>query len=203
MIETLAFDFGQVIGFFDHGRTLSKLGPFTAMSERDMFAAIYDGELEDEFESGRISEKEFLRRFRTLCRLGCDEDAIAAAVADIFSPNEKLCALIPLLQKRYRLVLGSNTNPIHARHYLTQFAATLRHFDALVLSHEIGARKPARAFFEQVIHVAACPPERCVFVDDLPANVAGARACGLRGIVYTDIDNLQSGLRKMGIEFDS
>jgi len=199
MIDTLAFDFGQVIGFLDHRRTFGKLAAYTDLSEEDMYAVILGGHLEDEFESGRIGEQEFLRRFRALCRLRCGADVIAAAVEDIFWPNEALGALIPRLKRHYRLVVGSNTNPIHARRFVQQFADTLRHFDALVLSHEIGARKPAQAFFEQVVRAASCPPERCVFVDDLPANVAGARACGLKGIVYTDIESLQTALGELGV----
>jgi glucose-1-phosphatase len=202
MIETLAFDFGRVIGFFDHGRTFAKLAAYTDMSAADMFAAVYDGELEDEFESGNIDEQEFLRWFRFLCRLRCDEAYLAAAIADIFWPNEPLCALIPQLKQRYRLVLGSNTNPIHARRFLSQFADTLRHFDAMVLSFEIGARKPGGEFYEQLIRAAACPPERCVFVDDLSANVDGACACGLKGIVYTSMESLRTALSKLGVLFE-
>jgi glucose-1-phosphatase len=202
MIETIAFDFGRVVGFFNHGRTLAKLAAHTDMSPGDMYAAVYDGELEDQFESGRIGEREFLGRFRSLCRLRCDEDYLPPAIADIFWPNEALCAVIPQLKQRYRLVLGSNTNPIHARQFLTQFADTLRHFDAVVLSFEIGARKPGRAFYEHVIRAAACPPERCVFVDDLAANVAGARACGLEGIVYSDMGSLRTGLSRLGVRVE-
>ena len=62
MIETIAFDFGRVIAHFDHGRTLGKLTAYTDMPQEEMFAHIYGGDLEDEFESGRIGEQEFLRR---------------------------------------------------------------------------------------------------------------------------------------------
>jgi len=190
MIETLAFDFGQVIGFFDHGRAMEKLTPFTDMSKQDMLAAIFGTELEDQFESARISEREFVCQLRELCRLQCDDATITGSVADIFWPNEELCALIPQLAKRYHLVLGSNTNAIHARHFQRMFASTLRHFDALIMSHEIGARKPKAAFFQHIIRVAQCSPERCLFIDDLHANVAGAKACGLRGTVYTSVEKL-------------
>jgi putative hydrolase of the HAD superfamily len=202
MIEAIVFDFGRVIAYFDHGRTLARLAPLTDMPAQEMFTTIYCGELEDAFESGRISEAEFLRRFRELCRLRCDDAFLAAAVADIFWPNEPLCALVPRLKPRYRLVLGSNTNPIHARHFVPQFADTLRHFDGLVLSHEVGVRKPRPGFFKHCLRYAGCPPERCVFIDDLPANVAGAVACGWQGIVYTSFDALCSELRKLGVPLD-
>jgi putative hydrolase of the HAD superfamily len=106
------------------------------------------------------------------------------------------------LAGRYRLILGSNTNPVHARQFKPQFAATLQHFKGLVLSHEIGARKPRPEFFRQVLAVSASPAARCVFVDDLPDNIAGARACGLHGIVYTGMDALQDDLKRIGVIVD-
>jgi putative hydrolase of the HAD superfamily len=201
-VDTIAFDFGRVIGHFDHGRTLARLTAHTDLSAEQMYALIYDGELEDAFESGRLTDAEFLRRFRELCRLGegCNEAYLSAAVADIFWPNDELCAIIPRFKPRYRLVLGSNTNPIHSRHFVPQFAHVLRHFDALVLSHEIGARKPGRAFYERIVAAGNTVPERCVFVDDLAANVAGARACGLHGIVYTGVEPLRRELAGLGVE---
>jgi putative hydrolase of the HAD superfamily len=199
MIEAIAFDFGKVIGFFDHARTLTKLVPLTDMSAQEMYRAIYDGELEDAFESGLIGEAEFVHRFRDLCKLRCDDEFLSAAIADIFWPNEPVCALVPRLKPRYRLVLGSNTNPIHARRFLPQFADTLRHFDAKVLSFEVGVRKPGAGFFERCLQQAGRLPRQCVFIDDLPANVAGAVACGWHGILYTGPDRLCEELRKLGV----
>lgn len=202
MIEAIVFDFGKVIGFFDHHRTLSRLTPYTDMSADEMFAAIFGGELEDAFESGRIDEEEFLRRFLAVCRLNCDGAVLAAAVADIFWPNEPLIALLPRLKERYRLVLGSNTNPTHARHFVPQFAEALSHFHGIVLSHEVGVRKPRAEFFEHCGRLAGCAPASCVFIDDLPANVAGAVACGWHGIVYTDLVALRNDLRTLGVDLD-
>ncbi len=51
-MKTIVFDFGNVLGFFDHYRTLNKLTPYTDMAAADMLAAVYGAELEDDFESG-------------------------------------------------------------------------------------------------------------------------------------------------------
>jgi putative hydrolase of the HAD superfamily len=202
MIDTIAFDFGNVIGFFDHYVTLRKLTPWTDMSETEMYSTIYNAELEDAFESSRIGESEFLGEFRRRCRLRCDDAFLSAAIADIFRPNDTVCALLPRLKRRYRLVLGSNTNPIHARHFLEQFAGPLKNFDALVLSYEIRTRKPGRGFYDHIIREAQCPAERCVFVDDMPANVEGARACGLKGVLYADFPRLEQDFGKLKIQID-
>ena len=59
--------------------------------------------------------------------------------------------------------------------------------------------KPAAAFFDACLRLAGCAPEECVFIDDLPANVAGARACGWHGIVYTDAPDLRQQLAGLGV----
>jgi putative hydrolase of the HAD superfamily len=149
-----------------------------------MYDLVYNGNLEDIFESGAMDTAPFLGEVVKLWRLRCGPDVLEAAIADIFEPNPEVCELIPRLKERYRLMLGSNTNPIHSRQFLKQFADTLEHFDHVVLSHAIGARKPRTAFFEHCLQLAGCGPEECLFVDDLPANIEGARAAGMRGLVY-------------------
>jgi hypothetical protein len=42
-----------------------------------------------------------------------------------------------------------------------------------------------------------------VFIDDLPDNVAGAEACGVRGILYGTSDHLPARLREIGIELST
>jgi putative hydrolase of the HAD superfamily len=121
---------------------------------------------------------------------------MAAAFADIFKANEAVCALIPQLKPHFRLLLGSNTNELHARRFRDQFAATLSHFDHLVLSYEIGVRKPRRAFFEHCQRLAACRAEECMFIDDLQGNIDGARAIGWRGVQYVPSLDLQAILCK-------
>lgn len=110
-----------------------------------------------------------------------------------------MCELVPQLRGRYRLLLGSNTTELHSRRFRQQFADVLSHLDALVLSYEIGARKPKAAFFEHCRRVAGCAPQECLFIDDLEANIAGARACGLQGIVYRSNANLREHLTRLGI----
>jgi putative hydrolase of the HAD superfamily len=200
VIQTIVFDFGNVVGFFDYGRTLERLRRHTDLTAEDIRAAVSAAELEDAYESGRLSTADFLARLRDVCRLRCGEQELRDAWSDIFWPNEEVCAIIPRLKPRYRLLLGSNTNELHAAQFRRQFAETFRHLDALVLSHEVGARKPWPAFFEHCQRLAGCDPASCVFIDDLPANVEGARACGWHGIAYATTPDLRARLAALGVQ---
>jgi FMN phosphatase YigB (HAD superfamily) len=54
----------------------------------------------------------------------------------------------------------------------------------VVISGEVGLRKPDRAVFLLVAERLGLPPHRCVFVDDTKGNVKAAEAVGMRGIVH-------------------
>lgn len=200
MIKAIIFDFGNVIGYFDYRRTTRRLADETGLPEDFWLKHVYAADLEDEYESGRITSADFLQRVRKAVALQLSDALLSEAYADIFSPNAEVCALVPRLKGRYRLLLGSNTNELHANHFRRQFADTLAHLDQLVLSHEVGARKPKAAFFQHCLKLADCAPNEAVFIDDLNRNVAGARAVGLHAIVYQGVDDLKQQLTDLGVE---
>jgi glucose-1-phosphatase len=198
-MKAIIFDLGNVIAFFDHRRALERLKPFSPLSVEEMFAAVYAGTLEDRIERGQVTPPVFLREVHQLWQLRCDVEFLAHVVSDVFWANAEVCDMIPRLKERYRLVLGSNTNAIHARRLLVQFADVLSHFDALVLSHEIGARKPEAEFYHACLRFAKAKPADCVFVDDLSVNIEGARGVGLHGIVYRPNAGLADQLRALDV----
>ncbi len=199
-MHTLFFDFGNVIGFFDHRIAVRQFTRDCDLDEDACFAAIYDVASENDFEAGRISGEEFIRLSCAAINYRGTSEQFRTAFQDIFRPNPAVCALISQLARRYRLVLASNTNELHAAFFRETFRDVLAHFSALGLSHETGARKPHRRFFEHCQTLAGCPPEECLFIDDLAANVEGARAFGWRAIHYTEHSVFLAQLRQFGID---
>jgi putative hydrolase of the HAD superfamily len=59
-------------------------------------------------------------------------------------------------------------------------------FDAVVISAEVGMRKPEPRIFHHTAKGLGVPPEACVFIDDAEANVNAAISCGMTGIHHTD-----------------
>jgi HAD superfamily hydrolase (TIGR01509 family) len=197
---TLVFDFGNVLGFFSHRKAAEQLAVYSPLSAEAILRRYLDPRLEEDFESGRLSLPAFRELVRQRCQVTCDDAQLDLAIADMFTPNKAVCGLIPLLHRRYRLVLLSNTNELHALHFRRQFADTLAHFDVLVLSHEVGLRKPCPDIYlhcQKLVHAA---PQQCMFIDDLPDNIEAARTCGWRGIVYRRGLDLRSALNEIGIE---
>jgi putative hydrolase of the HAD superfamily len=59
-------------------------------------------------------------------------------------------------------------------------------FDAVVLSGEVGMRKPEPEIFRHAARVLGLDPAQCVFVDDMAPNVAAALACGMTALLHTE-----------------
>jgi putative hydrolase of the HAD superfamily len=199
MIRTIVFDFGNVVGFFDHRLVTTRLAPYGNLSAEELHAYIFGGSLEDAYEKGQLTSADFLQRIRSHGRLRCSDQVFIASYCEIFWPNTDVCNLLPLLKPRYRLLLGSNTTELHSQHFCRQFADSLKYFDALAFSYQIGARKPNRLFFDHCLKLADCAPGECVFIDDLPANVEGARACGWNGLVYRGVTELKKSLAELEV----
>jgi epoxide hydrolase-like predicted phosphatase len=61
-------------------------------------------------------------------------------------------------------------------------------FDVVVLSGEVGMRKPDPAIFLHTVALLGVPAAECVFVDDLPPNVAAAVDLGMIGVIHRDYE---------------
>ncbi|MEU4404656.1 HAD family phosphatase [Streptosporangium sp. NPDC023963] len=59
-------------------------------------------------------------------------------------------------------------------------------FDAVVISGEIGMRKPEPRIFEHALGRIGLAGEECVFVDDIEANIEAARRLGIVGVHHRD-----------------
>jgi putative hydrolase of the HAD superfamily len=200
----LIFDFGNVLAHFDYTTAAEILGSRLEMSANDFMEhakSLGFRELADQFECGRLSPEAFSQ---TLCKragLEITHDEFVEAWSDIFWLNEPVAALVEDLKSRgYRLVLGSNTNVLHAEHFRWKFAEALSHFNRLVLSYEVGGMKPSPSFYHACAFAAGVSPGECLFVDDLEVNVQGARSVGMRGIQYRDYPTLVDDLGQLGIE---
>ncbi|RBQ17048.1 HAD family phosphatase [Spongiactinospora rosea] len=59
-------------------------------------------------------------------------------------------------------------------------------FDAVVISGEVGMRKPEPGIFEHALGQVGLSAGECVFVDDIEANIVAARGLGITGIHHRD-----------------
>jgi putative hydrolase of the HAD superfamily len=202
--HALIFDFGNVVSFFDYGKACERLGARQGISGLVFRQRLMDGGfpgLLAQFESGQLGPEEFARATTAISGVVLPYPEFVLAWQDIFWLNEPVARLIEVLKSRgYTLLLGSNTNVLHAAQFRRQFARTIDLFDHLILSYEVGCVKPDARFYLAGAAAAGFPAASCVFIDDLEENVEGARKAGLTGLLYADTPGLIAGLRRLGVE---
>lgn len=70
-------------------------------------------------------------------------------------------------------------------------------FDTVVLSGDVGYRKPQPEIYRMTASQLGLEPQDCVFVDDLKSNITGAEAVGMVGVLHTDPEATLEALEKI------
>lgn len=61
-------------------------------------------------------------------------------------------------------------------------------------SSDLGYVKPEPEMYRRVVELLAVAPQEALFIDDVEANVAGARQVGLSALRFTDVPTLRQAL---------
>lgn len=70
-------------------------------------------------------------------------------------------------------------------------------FDPVVISGEIGMRKPNSEIFSHTLDLLNVPAQRVVFIDDAAANTDGASRLGLQTILHTHPETTRTELTRL------
>lgn len=93
----------------------------------------------------------------------------------------------------------SNTNATHVEAIGQRFPDLLPRFGRVFVSHDIGHRKPAPEAFLHVVAALAVPAGAILFFDDLPDNVAAARAVGMDAVLVRSAADVREAVQARGL----
>jgi epoxide hydrolase-like predicted phosphatase len=133
-------------------------------------------------ETGALEEAEFERSFAR--RLGLEDasDLIDSMFGGML-PEESMATAVRAVRAS-GVKAGLISNSWSTSHYDRPLLQEL--FDTVVISAEVHLHKPQPEIYRLAAERLAEPPERCVFVDDLPENCAGAEAVGMTAIQHRE-----------------
>jgi len=196
MIRALIFDLGGVLVPLDYAAATAALQKVSPLTAEEIGKRIMNSGLVEPFETGKLTPEEFYRRLSDVLGLKVSYEEFVNLWSALFPartliPDEFLAQM----HQRYRLVLLSNTNPIHFE-YIRRNYTVLSHFDAFVLSYRVGVMKPAPEIFQAAISAAGCAPAECFYTDDDQRNVEAARLLGLDAERFESFEQLVAALRR-------
>lgn len=197
--ECIVFDLGNTLIRFDHNISAKKLANLFRLESKKIYDTFFDSEITRSFESGLISPKEFHKRASALLRVKLPYKDFTGIWNDIFWEDAGMCALARELKKSYKLFLLSNINRLHFEYIRRKFDI-IDIFDELILSFAVGAIKPDRAIYEDVVRRAGGDRHSLLYIDDREDLIKEATSMGIDSIRFeNDVEQLRKAMKEKGV----
>lgn len=190
MIKNIVFDMGMVLIDF---APMNVCRRFTD-NEQDaaaVAAALFESDEWVLVDRGALTEDELLKAAQERLETGAQKKAVAQCLLHwhdyALTPKKGMAQVVKMLKdKGYGVYLLSNTSMrIHAfKHIIPGIAL----FDGTVFSAEEKCGKPDREIYERLFNKYSLKPGECFFIDDVQANIDGAKSCGMAGYCFADGD---------------
>jgi putative hydrolase of the HAD superfamily len=183
------------------GRRFGSRLPAAAIPQR-FAAAFAEEEARDRHMGLRTSEEREVQRWRHIVQRvlddvtdpeGCFHELYRHfSLPEAWRVDPEAGAVGEELARR-GFVLGMASNYDRRLRGVATGLPALRYFGHLVISSEVGWRKPAPEFFDALCRTTGLPPEQVLFLGDDPDNdYDGARAFGLPAVLFDPRDRFVS-----------
>jgi len=117
-----------------------------------------------------------------------------------FRLYDNVISVLSTLRKNYKLALVSNCfvglSDILRALNLTHF------FECIILSYEVGVKKPDRRIYLEALQRLKLRPEESVFVSDAISDLEGAREVGLKTILIRQGEHTTHGAKDLNFKPD-
>ena len=154
------------------------------------------GDLERQSDAGLMSRQQFYEGIADLVSITPEEVHTNYYEFKDYNHGAVDWAREIRLTNKYKLALLSNIG----RGWLDDFLVTMNQidlFDEVVLSSDVGIIKPNPKIFELMADRLGLAPSECVMIDDIEANINGAKSIGMHGIVFDSVDQAKAELGQL------
>jgi putative hydrolase of the HAD superfamily len=200
MIKAVIFDYGGVVGGLINVRITQAIAEVFGFnkelvkSRMKKFIPLLD--------TGKIS----LIEFSKLTAASLDDESKASVVENIWmdvfmehgKPNRDVVEIVKKL-KNAGYVVALLTNAIIEHASIRKNRGDYKHFSPIILSYEVGIRKPDEEIYNLMLQKLNLPAEECVFIDDKKENVIVAEKLGINGIIFENAEQLTKQLKELGV----
>ena len=194
-MKNIVFDLGRVLIDWNADKALHKR--FPDLTHHSLIRqSIFEHEDWLAMDKGTLSEDEAIANFHA--RTGFAPQELALLMEDVresLTPLEDSWAFLhELHQQGYPLYCLSNMPAIMFAHLKARYNRW-HVFKGIVISGEIGMMKPDQEIFEHLLQSYHLVPEETVFIDDLEANIIGARRAGMHAVQFTNLEECRQALQ--------
>jgi putative hydrolase of the HAD superfamily len=198
-IDAVVFDYGGVLCHPPATADIDRLAALFGLP-RDKFWRMY-GRLRGPYDRGTIGAREYWRTMAQCAGVLLSEAQFASLQAIDLAMwsgyNKSMLALARQLRDA-GIKTGILSNMLaDMLEKLRAEVDWLPLFDVQVYSCDLGLVKPDEAIYARLIEELGVDPSRTLFVDDIAANVDGARRAGMQAVVFESESQLRDYLTEL------
>ncbi|MDQ4004873.1 MAG: HAD-IA family hydrolase [Actinomycetota bacterium] len=150
------------------------------------------------FETGRIEREDFERELAAGLSEGLHRpidasDLIRRMMTDVRLDDAMVAAAREARRRGVRTALLSNSWGVE--YYPHDLLAEL--FDEVVISGQVGLRKPDPQVFRLAAERLGLEPNECLFVDDVRGNIEAGERVGMRGVLHENTSRTVAELERL------
>ena len=183
MIQAILFDLGKVLIHFNFEQAFRRLSKHCRYSPQEIENFFIQSGLEVLYDGGKISSRSFYEKFKKALGLRLGFTTFERIWNGVFTPVPGMNRLVGQLEKRYRLVLISNTNAMHFSYALKHYPV-LKKFDHYVLSYKEKVRKPDERIYRQAAKACRAKPREIFYIDDRADLTEAASELGFHTFTF-------------------
>lgn len=184
-LKAVIFDFGGVLVRTRSQRLRVQWEQRLGLARGEAEALVFGGESGTAAQCGRITDEAHWQWLNQ--RLGLSPEDLTRFREDFFAEDHLDGVLVAYVDKLraagFHLGLLSNASDI-ARRVFSETYGVLPRFDSVTISCEEGVMKPDPRIYRVALERAGALPAEAVFVDDVAANIEGARLVGMLGVHF-------------------
>lgn len=190
---------------FDLGNVIVKWAPYEVIGAifKDTDPIVFYEQIKPvwiDLNLGKINEAIAINFYQQ--QLNLDYHKLKELMNGFKTSQTPITGSVDLLQKLYNrnvslYSITDNTKEIieYHRHH----SDFLQYFKAIVVSADVGFRKPGKEIYQYLLNQYKLDPSQTLFIDDLLQNVEGATSVGMSAFQFEDAKSCESKLIELGL----
>jgi glucose-1-phosphatase len=181
------------------GIIFDMVGPLLQKNPEYVFDEVV--ETAEKLKSGSVDDEEFVKKLKEneITKQYSQEEIAKRIVSKYCKIQEVWNELLPKLKGNYKLGIINNGTAITIPYFKKENNFD-EFFDFFMNSSEIGIEKPDSRIYQMALEKMSLKSEETIFIDDTEKNIHGANNVGMKGLLFTNYNNLLKDLNSLGIK---
>lgn len=195
MIKYIVFDFGGVLVDYNFKNFFAHL--LGSEEKATWFLNnVFTEEMNNKLDMQLKPFGEYIEEWKTRWPEYAHElDYFDLHYTDIFTGEVAgMKVLMEKLKAQGYQLLGLSNWSSKVNDVMKKFPDCFRLLDGYLVSYMVHQLKPAPEIYQSFIQKFGIKADECVFIDDKPKNIEGAKNIGMKGIVFKDAQQLERDL---------